>query len=148
MPDRSPIFNLHHSSQQHQILNPLSEARDQTCILMDANQIRFHWATTGTPRATFLDFLSSPSPPPPSLLLLTSSPRPPPLLCILLVSIITGDRGACQTNLFLRFGLACVNNVLRVWFCLQKIKYHVAVWQLPSNMDLPTRTQLPLPAKL
>jgi len=30
---------LHHSSQQYQILNPLSEARDRTCILMDASQI-------------------------------------------------------------------------------------------------------------
>ena len=33
--------NIHHSSQQHQILNPLSEARDGTCMLMDASQIRF-----------------------------------------------------------------------------------------------------------
>ena len=24
-------------------------ARDRTCILMDASQIRFHWGTTGTP---------------------------------------------------------------------------------------------------
>ena len=32
--------DLHHSSQQRQILNPLSEARDQTCILMDASQFR------------------------------------------------------------------------------------------------------------
>ena len=29
-PDPSHIFDLHHSSQQHWILNPLSEARDQT----------------------------------------------------------------------------------------------------------------------
>ena len=32
---------LHHSSQQCQILNPLSEARDQACVLMDTSQIRF-----------------------------------------------------------------------------------------------------------
>ena len=32
---------LYHSSQQHWILNPLSKARDQTCILMDTSQIRF-----------------------------------------------------------------------------------------------------------
>ena len=31
---------LHHSSQQHWILNPLSEARDWTLILMDANRVR------------------------------------------------------------------------------------------------------------
>ena len=40
-PDPSCICNLHHSSQQCQILNPLSEARDGTCVLMDASQIRF-----------------------------------------------------------------------------------------------------------
>ena len=33
--DPSRVFNLHHSWQQRQILNPLSEARDGTCILMD-----------------------------------------------------------------------------------------------------------------
>ena len=35
------ICNLHRSSQQRRILNPLSEARDQTCIPMDNSQIRF-----------------------------------------------------------------------------------------------------------
>ena len=35
MPDVSRVCNLHHSSQQHQILNPLSEARSQTCVLTD-----------------------------------------------------------------------------------------------------------------
>ena len=33
--DLSHICNLCHSLWQHQILNPLSEARYQTCILMD-----------------------------------------------------------------------------------------------------------------
>ena len=32
--DLSCIYDLHHSSQQHQILNPLSEARDQARNLM------------------------------------------------------------------------------------------------------------------
>jgi len=41
MPDLSHIYNLHHSLQQRQILNPLSEARDPTCVLMDASEIRF-----------------------------------------------------------------------------------------------------------
>ena len=36
--DPSRVCDLHHSSQQHQILNPLSEARDQTHVLMDASQ--------------------------------------------------------------------------------------------------------------
>ena len=31
--------------QKHRILNPLSEARDQTCILMGTSQIRFHCTT-------------------------------------------------------------------------------------------------------
>ena len=42
MPDPSHICNLHHhSSQQRQILNLLSEAREQACILMDTSQICF-----------------------------------------------------------------------------------------------------------
>ena len=39
---RAVVADLHHGTQQHRILNPLSEARDQTCILMDTRQIRFH----------------------------------------------------------------------------------------------------------
>ena len=38
--DSSHTCNLHHSSQQHWILNPLSEAKDRTLILMDASQVR------------------------------------------------------------------------------------------------------------
>ena len=48
-PDPSQVCKLRHSSEQRQILNPLSKARDRTCILMDTSQIRYHWATTGTP---------------------------------------------------------------------------------------------------
>ena len=39
--DPSLICDLHHSSQQYRILNPLSEARDQTRNLMDISQIHF-----------------------------------------------------------------------------------------------------------
>ena len=39
MPDLSRICNLHHHQQQHHILNPVSEARDQTLILMGINQV-------------------------------------------------------------------------------------------------------------
>ena len=53
--DPSCICNLHHSSQQCQILNPWSEARDWTWIFMDAHQIRFRWATTGTPETPILN---------------------------------------------------------------------------------------------
>ena len=46
--DPSHTCNLHHSSHQTPILNPLSEARYWTCILLDTSQILFCWATTGT----------------------------------------------------------------------------------------------------
>ena len=54
-PDTSCICNLHHSSRQWPILNPLSKARDRTCILMDSSQVCFHWSTTGTPQVKCLD---------------------------------------------------------------------------------------------
>ena len=37
--DLSRVCDLHHSTQQRQILNQLSKARDQTQVLMDASQI-------------------------------------------------------------------------------------------------------------
>ena len=43
----SHIFEIHHSSRQCWILNPLSEARDKTRILMNTGQVRYQWATTG-----------------------------------------------------------------------------------------------------
>ena len=46
----SYIFDLHHSSEQRRILNPVSEARDGIHNLMVPSQIINHWATTGTPR--------------------------------------------------------------------------------------------------
>ena len=42
------------SSQQCQILNPLSKTRDQTRNVMVPGRIRFCCATTGTPRLVFL----------------------------------------------------------------------------------------------
>ena len=59
VPDPSCICNLHHSSWQCQILNPLNKARDRTCFLMDMSQICFHCTTAGTPAIIFLD--SSPA---------------------------------------------------------------------------------------
>ena len=48
--DPSHVCNLHHSSWQCWILNPLViEARDGTWNLMVPSQIRFRCATTGTP---------------------------------------------------------------------------------------------------
>ena len=49
MPDLSSICDLHHSSQQCQIPNPLSEARDQTHNFMVTGWICFLYAMMGTP---------------------------------------------------------------------------------------------------
>ena len=38
-PDPSCILDLHRSLRQYRILNPLREARDRTCILMDTSQV-------------------------------------------------------------------------------------------------------------
>ena len=47
--DPSHICDLHHSSGQRQILNPLIEARDQTLNLMVPSRIHLQRATMGTP---------------------------------------------------------------------------------------------------
>ena len=39
MPDSNHVCNLQSSLQQHQIFNPLSEARDGTCILIDTSRV-------------------------------------------------------------------------------------------------------------
>ena len=44
----SYVCNLYHSSRQRQLLNPLSEATDQTCNLMVPSWIHFCCAMTGT----------------------------------------------------------------------------------------------------
>ena len=36
------VCDLHHSLPQCRIFNPLSKARDRTCVLMDTSQICFH----------------------------------------------------------------------------------------------------------
>ena len=40
--DLSLVFDLHHSLWQRQILNPLSEAEDGTCVLMDPRRVCYH----------------------------------------------------------------------------------------------------------
>ena len=47
--DPSYVCDPHHSSWQHQIPDPLREARDLAHILMYASQTRFCCATRGTP---------------------------------------------------------------------------------------------------
>ena len=49
----SCICDLHHSSRQRWILNPLNEARDQMRNLMVPSWVHFHCATMGTPKDTF-----------------------------------------------------------------------------------------------
>ena len=56
-PDPSHICDLYPSSQQCQNLNPLSEARDQTLVLMDASQVCYCWATMGTPSPLIYVFI-------------------------------------------------------------------------------------------
>ena len=48
-PDQSCVSDLRHSSQQCQILNSLSEARDRTRSLMVPTQIHFCCTMTGIP---------------------------------------------------------------------------------------------------
>ena len=49
--DPTLICDLHHSSPQCRfLLNPLSEAKDLTHVLMDTSRVCYHWATTGTPK--------------------------------------------------------------------------------------------------
>ena len=47
--DLSHVCDLHHSSQQRQILNPLSEARDRTHHLMVPSRICFCYGMMGIP---------------------------------------------------------------------------------------------------
>ena len=54
-PDPSRVWDLHCSSGQAQIPDPLSKARDRTRVLMDTSQAHFHCVTMGTP-----SILSSP----------------------------------------------------------------------------------------
>ena len=49
MLDLSLICNLHPSSQQRQVLNPLTGARNGTQVLMDTSQVCFCGAMTEAP---------------------------------------------------------------------------------------------------
>ena len=57
VPDLSCICDLHHSSWQCWILNPLSEARDQTRNLIVPSRIRFRCTIAGPPHTGFLSVL-------------------------------------------------------------------------------------------
>ena len=48
-PDLSHVCDLHHSSQQRRICNPLRKAKDRTHNLIVPSLIPFHCATMGIP---------------------------------------------------------------------------------------------------
>ena len=50
----SYICNLHYSSRQHRIINPLSEARDQIHILMDTSRVYNPLSHNGNSHPHFL----------------------------------------------------------------------------------------------
>ena len=56
--DPSRICDLHPSSWQRWIFNPLSETRDRTQNLMVPIRIHFHCTTTGTPQTRAVSVLS------------------------------------------------------------------------------------------
>ena len=56
--DPSRVYNLYHSSWQHQMVYPLSEARDQTQNLMVLSWIHFHCVTMGTSRSVSSYYLT------------------------------------------------------------------------------------------
>ena len=56
-PDLSRVCDLQFI--QRWMPDPLSEARDQTHILMDTGQIRFHCTTMGTPHHQFYKVVRS-----------------------------------------------------------------------------------------
>ena len=49
------VCDVHNSSWQCRILNLLSKARDQNCVLMDNSWVLYTWATMGTPIYRFLN---------------------------------------------------------------------------------------------
>ena len=60
MADLRHVCDLHYSSWQLQILNPLSEARDLTHILMDTSWVHYHWPQQELPRSkNFLKLIGS-----------------------------------------------------------------------------------------
>ena len=47
--DPSRICDLHHSSRRHRILDPLSESRDRTHVLLDSSWVHYPCTTVGAP---------------------------------------------------------------------------------------------------
>ena len=58
--DPSHVCDLHYSSRQYWVLNPLRGARDRAPILMDTTWVHYHWATTGTLSSIYFKLCPSP----------------------------------------------------------------------------------------
>ena len=56
-PDPSRVCDLHHSSQQRRILNPLSKARDRTLNLIVSRWVHFCCTTMRTPIRYFMKII-------------------------------------------------------------------------------------------
>ena len=133
MPDPSHMCNLHHSSQQCQILNPLSRARDQTCLLMDTIWFHYCWATMGTHLLQFLtcpvinNYISAP------FILWNAAQQNPGLssFCSWGLMVVFTDK--VETWLFyylilpFRARLYLGTGYLGYWFYLSKILYSLSV---------------------
>ena len=59
MQDPNHICDLHHSSWPYQTLNPLSEARDWICVLMDTSWVLNPLSHSGNSENIFLLFCST-----------------------------------------------------------------------------------------
>ena len=57
--NRTVAAGLRHSHSNARSFKPLSEARDQTHVLMDTSRVHYHWATTGTPAYFLHKYFSS-----------------------------------------------------------------------------------------
>ena len=55
MQDLTHVYDLHHNSWHHWILNPLSEARDQIRVLTDTSRVHFHCTIAGTPTGAYFN---------------------------------------------------------------------------------------------
>ena len=81
--DPSHVCDLCYSSQHRQILSPLSEARDQTHILVDTSRACYRWATMGTHLSAFLRCLIQ------SICLISLMSLPPQGQYLLISSVVT-----------------------------------------------------------
>ena len=111
MPDLSCVCDLHPSSWQHQILNPVSKARNGTWVLVDASQIHFRWGITGTPAISFLVLM-------PYNLPLLSFSSFLPFFCSFFPYLLSLTRGWSNfINLFKEHTFFSVGLFLSVFYC-------------------------------